>query len=175
MRGRKSPNWRKGEKQLHSRTQWTYARFVNEKERVHVLTIPIMCTILHFQWTFLPQSAMEGKFPCFRPFVLPTLFTRGAGNLTRWRHMNGSVWMNMVQAFWSCCTLNKQGFLILLLLNKAVWSCTPNQCWCIAVCNTYIVHPHLLSVSSSCRDLRSPVHFNCWRFLMVRLLGFFSS
>ena len=25
---------------------------------------------------------MEGKFPCFRPFVLPTLFTRGAGNLT---------------------------------------------------------------------------------------------
>ena len=26
---------------------------------------------------------MEGKFPGFRPFVLPTLFTRGAGNLTR--------------------------------------------------------------------------------------------
>ena len=72
MRGRKSPNWRKGEKQLHSRTQWTYARFVNEKERVHVLTISIMCTILHFQWKFLPQSVMEGKFPGYRPFVLPT-------------------------------------------------------------------------------------------------------
>ena len=49
MRGRKSPNWGKGEKQLHSHTQWTYARIVNEKERVHVLEIPIMCTILHFQ------------------------------------------------------------------------------------------------------------------------------
>ena len=82
MRGRKSPNWGKGEKQLHSRTQWTYARIVNEKERVHVLEIPIMCTILHFQWTFLPQSAMEGKFPPYRPFVLPTLYKRGAGNLT---------------------------------------------------------------------------------------------
>ena len=43
---------------------------------------PIMCPFLHFQWKCLPQSAMEGKFPCFRPFVLPTLFTRGAGNLT---------------------------------------------------------------------------------------------
>ena len=70
--GRKSPNWGKTEKQLHSHTQWTYARIVNEKERVHVLEIPIMCTILHFQWTFLPQSVMEVQFPGYRHFVLPT-------------------------------------------------------------------------------------------------------
>ena len=48
----------------------------------HVLTIPIMCTVVHFQCNFLPQSAIEEKFPGYRPFVLPTLFPRGAGNLT---------------------------------------------------------------------------------------------
>ena len=69
---RKVANWAKGEEQLHSRTQSTYARFVNEKERVHVLAIPIMCTILHFQWNFLPQSVMEVQFPGYRHFVLPT-------------------------------------------------------------------------------------------------------
>ena len=35
-----NPNWRKGEKQLHSCTQWTYARFVTEKVRVHQLCAP---------------------------------------------------------------------------------------------------------------------------------------
>ena len=49
MRGWESPNERVGEKQLYSRTQWTYARFVTEKVQVHVLTIPIMCPFLHFQ------------------------------------------------------------------------------------------------------------------------------
>ena len=76
-------NWRKGEKQLHSRTQCTFASFVSEKVWLHVLTIPIMCTFLHFLWKIFPQSAIEEKFPCFRPFVLPTLYTRGAGNLTK--------------------------------------------------------------------------------------------
>ena len=83
MRGRKSPNWGKGEKQLHSRTQWTYARFVNEKERVHVLTIPIMCTIPHFQWKCLPQSVMEVQFPGYRHFVLPTHNTVSWGTWLR--------------------------------------------------------------------------------------------
>ena len=72
MRGGESPNERRGEKQLHRRTQWTYARFVTEKVRVHVLTIPIMCPFLHFQSNFLPQSAMEVQFPGYRHFVLPT-------------------------------------------------------------------------------------------------------
>ena len=75
-------NWPKGEKRLHSRTQLTYARVVTEKVGVHVLTIPIMCTFTHFPWKFFPQSADEEKFCCFWPFVLPTLYTRGAGNLT---------------------------------------------------------------------------------------------
>ena len=70
--GRKGPNWGKEEKQLHSRTQWTCARLVNEKVRVHVLRRPILCGVVHFQWTFLPQSAMEEIFPALRPFVLPT-------------------------------------------------------------------------------------------------------
>ena len=65
-------NWRKGQKQLHSRTQCTFASFVTEKVRLHVLTIPIMCTFIHFLCIFLPQSTSEPQFPCFRHFVLPT-------------------------------------------------------------------------------------------------------
>ena len=65
-------NWRKGEKQLHSRTQCTFASFVTEKVRLHVLTIPIMCTFIHFLCIFLPQSTSEPQFPCFRHLVLPT-------------------------------------------------------------------------------------------------------
>ena len=79
---REVENRPKGEKRLHSRTQWTYARVVTEKVGVHVLTIPIMCTFTHFPWKFFPQSTVEEKFCCFWPFVLPTLYTRGAGNLT---------------------------------------------------------------------------------------------
>ena len=84
---RKVANWAKGEKQLHSRTQCTFVSFVTEKVRPHMLTIPIMCPFLHFQWKILPQTAVEEKFPCFRPFVLPTLFTRGLGNLTSCQHV----------------------------------------------------------------------------------------
>ena len=65
-------NWRKGEKQLHSRTQCSFASFVTEKVRLHVLTIPIMCTFIHFLCIFLPQLTSEPQFPCFRHFVLPT-------------------------------------------------------------------------------------------------------
>ena len=77
--GRKSPNWGKEEKQFHSRTQCTCARLVNEKVRVHVLSRPILCGVVHFQWKFLPQSAMEEKFPGYRPFVLPTHFHKWVG------------------------------------------------------------------------------------------------
>ena len=77
--GRKSPNWRKEEKQLHSRTRCTCARLVNEKVRDHVLSRPILCVVVHFQLKFLPQSAMEEKFPGYRPFVLPTHFHKWVG------------------------------------------------------------------------------------------------
>ena len=70
--GAQVANWRKGEKQLYSRTQCTFASLVNEKVRVHVSSRPILCGVVHFQWKFLSQSAMEEKFPALRPFVLPT-------------------------------------------------------------------------------------------------------
>ena len=70
--GAQVANWRRGEKQLYSRTQCTCARLVNEKVRVYVSSRPILCGVVHFQWTFLPQSAMEEIFPALRPFVLPT-------------------------------------------------------------------------------------------------------
>ena len=47
-----------------------------------VLTISILCLGDHFQWKKFSQSAVEVQFPGYRPFVLPTLFTRGSGNLT---------------------------------------------------------------------------------------------
>ena len=50
-----------------------------------VLTISILCLGDHFQWKKFSQSAVEVQFPGYRPFVLPTLFTRGSGNLTRWQ------------------------------------------------------------------------------------------
>ena len=92
-------NWRKGEKQLHSRTQCTFASFVTEKVWLHVWTIPIMCTFLHFLWKIFPQSAIEEKFPCFRPFVLPTLYTRGAGNLTTIALPSYINWLSSFQVF----------------------------------------------------------------------------
>ena len=70
--GAQVANWRKGEKQLYSRTQCTFASLVNEKVRVHVSSRPILCVVVNFQWKFLPQSATEEKFPGYRPFVLPT-------------------------------------------------------------------------------------------------------
>ena len=72
-------NWRKGEKQLYSRTQCTFASLVNEKVRDHVSSMPILCVVVHFQLKFLPQSAMEEKFPGYRPFVLPTHFHKWVG------------------------------------------------------------------------------------------------
>ena len=80
---REVENWPKGEKRLHSRTQWTYARVVTEKVGVHVLTIPIMCTFTHFLCIFLPQSTSKPQFPCFWHFVLPTHNTVSWGT---WLH-----------------------------------------------------------------------------------------
>ena len=81
--GWESPNWREGEKQLHGRTQCTYARSVKANVRIHVLTISIICPFLYFQWKMLSQIAMEDKFLGFRPFVLPTLYTEGRGTWLR--------------------------------------------------------------------------------------------
>ena len=79
-------NWAKGEKQLYSRNQWTCVSFFNWKLIALVLTISILCLGDHFQWKKFSQSAVEVQFPGYRPFVLPTLFTRGSGNLTGWLH-----------------------------------------------------------------------------------------
>ena len=61
----------KWEKQLCNRTQWTYARSGKDKVRVHVLTIPIMYTFLHFQWKFChnrPQNLNSiPNIPSFHP------------------------------------------------------------------------------------------------------------
>ena len=75
-------NWAKGEKQLYSRNQWTCVSFFRWKLIALVLTISILCLGDHFQWKKFSQSAVEVQFPGYRLFVLPTLFTRGSGNLT---------------------------------------------------------------------------------------------
>ena len=47
--GAQVANWRRGEKQLYSRTHCTCARLVNEKLWVHVASRPILCVVVHFQ------------------------------------------------------------------------------------------------------------------------------
>ena len=49
-----------------------FCEFCQRQVWDHVLTIPIMCTVFHFQCNFLPQSAVEVQFPGYRAFVLPT-------------------------------------------------------------------------------------------------------
>ena len=77
--GAQVANWRRGEKQLYSRTQCTCARLVNEKVRDRMWRKPILCGVVHFQLKFLPQSAVKEKFPALRAFVLPTHFHKWVG------------------------------------------------------------------------------------------------
>ena len=52
--------------------------------RDFVLTVPILCPTYPFQWKILAKKTPEVLFTSYMAFVLPTLYTRGSGNLTRW-------------------------------------------------------------------------------------------
>ena len=82
-----------------------------------VLTISILCLGDHFQWKKFSQSAVEVQFPGYRPFVLPTLFTRGSGNLTRTRQ-DHFVSFNLLTIF-TC-----QGYIRKLSVHSETSKCT---------------------------------------------------
>ena len=58
-------------------------KFGRSDLRVFVLIVQILCLTYHIQWNFLAKRHPEVLFTSYMAFVLPTLITRGSGNLTR--------------------------------------------------------------------------------------------
>ena len=82
--GRRSGKLEEGTNATLQPNRLNFWKFGWSEFRDFVLTIPILCPTYPFQWKILAKRHPEVLFTSYMAFVLPTLYTRGSGNLTTW-------------------------------------------------------------------------------------------
>ena len=99
-------NWWKGQMPLCSRTQWIFESLADQNSEFLCWRFQlILCPTYPFQWKILAKRHPEVLFTSYMAFVLPTLYTRGSGNLTRQCPNRGDANFKGASLRWMLCFL----------------------------------------------------------------------
>ena len=81
-------NWRKTISQLHSHTKWNFLSLVHDKIKFHMLGLPIICTVIHFQWKCWHNQPQKFSYPDIGHSFSPPSSQEGWG-----------TWLNQTRLF----------------------------------------------------------------------------